>query len=130
MFRARISLIAIGLPMALLICWLVMRDDQESANKSRADARARASGRDPSKSGGGGIGVASVSVNFLVPDAQDEASWFGDRGTISGVDFQHYSGNSPDRPQPALHGSGVAALDFDRDGRNDLYFATGVSFPI
>jgi enediyne biosynthesis protein E4 len=47
----------------------------------------------------------------------------------SGVAFRHVSGNSKDKPFPAANGSGVGAVDFDLDGRYDLYFATGRPFP-
>lgn len=48
----------------------------------------------------------------------------------SGVDFVHLSGDSAEKPFPAANGSGVAAFDFDLDGRVDLYFLTGTPFPI
>jgi len=47
----------------------------------------------------------------------------------SGVDFQHVSGNSKEKPFPAANGSGMGMIDCDLDGRVDLYFATGRSFP-
>jgi enediyne biosynthesis protein E4 len=47
----------------------------------------------------------------------------------SGVDFQHVSGNSKEKPFPAANGSGMGMIDCDLDGRFDLYFATGRSFP-
>ncbi len=47
-----------------------------------------------------------------------------------GIDFRHVSGTSAEKPFPAANGSGVAALDYDLDGRYDLYFATGTPFPI
>ena len=48
----------------------------------------------------------------------------------SGVDFQHQTGNSAERPFPAANGSGLGAIDYDLDGVYDLYFATGRSFPL
>jgi len=48
----------------------------------------------------------------------------------TGVGFRHVSGNSMDKPFPAANGSGVGALDYDLDGRCDLYFATGTPFPL
>lgn len=48
----------------------------------------------------------------------------------SGVDFVHATGTSSEKPFPAANGSGIASLDFDLDGRQDLYFATGTPFPV
>lgn len=48
----------------------------------------------------------------------------------AGIGFRHVSGNAVDKPFPAANGSGVGALDYDLDGRYDLYFATGRSFPL
>jgi len=50
--------------------------------------------------------------------------------TDTGIDFQHESGNSEERPFPAANGSGVGVLDFDLDGWPDLFFANGTTFPI
>ncbi len=50
--------------------------------------------------------------------------------TNHGIDFVHQSGNSEERPFPAANGSGVGAIDYDVDGRSDLFFANGASFPI
>lgn len=48
----------------------------------------------------------------------------------TGIDFVHTSGDSPERPFPAANGSGVAAFDYDLDGRADLYFLTGTQLPV
>ena len=48
----------------------------------------------------------------------------------TGIDFQHQSGTSAEKPFPAANGSGIAVLDFDLDGLYDLYFATGTPFPL
>lgn len=57
-------------------------------------------------------------------------AWFDDVSAATGIDFVHVSGNSKEKPFPAANGSGVGAIDFDRDGNYDLYFATGCMFPI
>ncbi|MCA9065883.1 MAG: VCBS repeat-containing protein, partial [Planctomycetaceae bacterium] len=46
-----------------------------------------------------------------------------------GIQFEHFSGDNPDRPFPAANGSGIGAIDFDMDGRIDLWFVNGASFP-
>ncbi|MBX3442712.1 MAG: VCBS repeat-containing protein [Planctomyces sp.] len=48
----------------------------------------------------------------------------------SGIDFVHRTGDSSEKPFPAANGSGIAAWDYDLDGRPDLYFATGNDFPV
>ncbi|MDA1014036.1 MAG: CRTAC1 family protein [Planctomycetota bacterium] len=50
--------------------------------------------------------------------------------TDCGIDFVHESGTSADKPFPAANGSGIGAVDFDRDGNLDLYFLTGTPFPL
>lgn len=64
------------------------------------------------------------------PDRADSPLYFESMMETSGIDFRHTSGNSPEKAFPAANGSGVAAMDFDLDGRQDLYFANGTSFPI
>ena len=48
----------------------------------------------------------------------------------SGIDFVHVSGATQDKHFPTAYGSGVAILDFDNDGRLDLYFATATFLPV
>jgi enediyne biosynthesis protein E4 len=47
-----------------------------------------------------------------------------------GIGFTHISGNSPEKHYPTANGSGVAMLDYDGDGRLDLYFATTRNLPL
>jgi hypothetical protein len=56
--------------------------------------------------------------------------WFRDELAGSGIDFTHVSGNDENKAFPAANGSGMGALDYDLDGRADLYFATGTTFPL
>ncbi|GIW96623.1 MAG: hypothetical protein KatS3mg110_4664 [Pirellulaceae bacterium] len=56
--------------------------------------------------------------------------WFAQVTDETGIDFVHRSGNSPEKPFPSANGSGIAVLDYDRDGWEDLYFATGTDFPL
>ena len=66
---------------------------------------------------------SSAETTAVVP-------WFVDVTAETGIDFVHQTGTSPEKPFPAANGSGVAVLDFDLDGRDDLYFATGTAFPV
>ena len=56
--------------------------------------------------------------------------WFRERTSQSGIDFVHATGTNAEKPFPAANGSGLAACDFDLDGRCDLMFASGTGFPI
>lgn len=51
-------------------------------------------------------------------------------GPESGIDFRHVSGMSPERYFPTANGSGVAFLDYDGDGKMDLYFASNNLLPL
>jgi hypothetical protein len=48
----------------------------------------------------------------------------------SGIDFVHFSGTTEEKHFPTGNGSGVAILDYDGDGRLDLYFATCTLLPL
>ena len=50
---------------------------------------------------------------------------FAEVAKASGVDFVHFNGMSGSRYFAEIMGSGVAAFDYDNDGRMDLYFAQG-----
>ena len=54
---------------------------------------------------------------------------FTDIRAGSGVDFVHFSGMDRRKLYPTAFGSGVAILDYDGDGRMDLYFATCTTIP-
>ena len=55
---------------------------------------------------------------------------FRDATEESGIDFVHRSGESADKLAPTVNGSGVALLDYDRDGRLDVYLATTRELPM
>jgi hypothetical protein len=63
--------------------------------------------------------------------AADEARSvvFVDETQSTGIDFRHQSPLSRLRHIHLYMGSGLAWLDYDRDGRPDLFFAQGLAFP-
>lgn len=92
-----------------------------------------------------GPGPEGAAMDRSVPVAQGEAdegapdrpapssegeAWFADMTADSGVDFRHHSGDSSAKPFPSANGSGLGTLDYDLDGLYDLYFVTGVPFPV
>lgn len=54
---------------------------------------------------------------------------FTDVTDQAGLRFRHTSGATPQKLLPETMGSGVAVLDFDRDGRPDLFFVNGRPWP-
>jgi enediyne biosynthesis protein E4 len=54
---------------------------------------------------------------------------FTDITAASGVKFIHNNGATGDKLLPETMGSGVAILDFDNDGDQDLLFVNGTSWP-
>lgn len=55
---------------------------------------------------------------------------FRDATAASGLRFVARSGNSPEKHTPTINGSGVALLDYDRDGLIDVYMATTRDLPL
>jgi hypothetical protein len=54
---------------------------------------------------------------------------FTDATTQAGLTFRHASGAYGKKYLPETMGSGVAVLDYDADGRPDLYFANSTHWP-
>ena len=54
---------------------------------------------------------------------------FTDVTASAGITFTHYNGASPEKLLPETMGAGVAFLDFDNDGDQDLLFINGKSWP-
>lgn len=63
------------------------------------------------------------------PPAEIPVARFTDITTASGIDFVHTSGAYGDKLLPESMGAGVAFLDFDGDGAQDLLFVNGTYWP-
>jgi hypothetical protein len=79
-----------------------------------------------------GLGLLAAAVGFgwshfgppTVPPPEAGATgpgWFADVTDAVGIDFVHVTGPVEKYFMPEMMGSGAAILDFDRDGRMDLY---------
>jgi len=56
-------------------------------------------------------------------------SKFSEQAKIRGIDFIHSNGATGERMLPETMGSGVAFIDFDKDGDEDLIFSNGTAWP-
>jgi hypothetical protein len=88
--------------------------------------------------------AASPTTGMTFPPLEDlepvRANWaarvpissfrFTEIARSAGIDFVHVSGMTEAKHFPTAYGSGVAMLDFDDDGRLDLYFVTLTFLPV
>ncbi len=70
-----------------------------------------------------------VLLLLLAGCGQPAGARFVDVTAASGVTFTHANGAAGKKLLPETMGAGVAVLDFDGDGRNDLYFVNGPGGP-
>src|SRR3954453_13303944 len=69
---------------------------------------------------------APIALGGQAPKpAADARPLFADVTVAANVSFVHASGATPDKFMYETFGSGVAALDYDNDGFQDLYFVNG-----
>ena len=64
----------------------------------------------------------------VVPPAKKDFEFVWRKDT--GIQFVHQSGFDEKRAFPAANGSGLGIIDFDRDGLEDIQFASGKFFPL
>ena len=101
---------------------------QEEASRPPAAGEGGA-GEDPA----GGQPSADVDE---APNGQPALQSAGSQGPFrfvdvagqAGVDFLYYGNPSAEHPMTEQNGGGIGLLDFDRDGRLDLYFTNGSHF--
>ncbi len=77
-----------------------------------------------------GTGLLALSVPLLLrsqPSRGPEPArvQFTDVGVEWGIAFHHDNGASADKQMPETFGSGVGVIDYDNDGKPDLFFANG-----
>ena len=75
-----------------------------------------------------------VAYRFLFPRPTADtppgpAIRFTDVTASAGIAFRHVNGSTGKKLLPETMGSGVAVLDFDRDGQPDLFFVNGRPWP-
>ncbi|HVS15526.1 MAG TPA: CRTAC1 family protein [Thermoanaerobaculia bacterium] len=74
-----------------------------------------------------GVVLAASSSSAQSP-AETSAARFVDRTAESGIDVVTYTGGADKRHILESTGNGVVVLDYDGDGRQDLYFVCGERF--
>jgi hypothetical protein len=79
--------------------------------------------------------LLACAVSFAVPDLHaqscDQASGlrFAEKADAYGIDFRHRANHTSMSYPVEVMGSGVALFDYDNDGRLDMFFVNGASFP-
>jgi enediyne biosynthesis protein E4 len=71
------------------------------------------------------LAVAAGSLLVLSGRAQEPVALFDDVTAAAGITFVHQSAATPDKFMMETFGSGVAWIDIDNDGFQDLFFVNG-----
>src|SRR5207247_1683952 len=71
------------------------------------------------------VGASTAFTAFAVPSKE----LFADITQEAGITWRQFSGESPDRFLIETMGGGVAFLDFDNDGLQDIFFVNGGETP-
>ena len=79
------------------------------------------------------VGLAFVAFRYwpqqLIENTPASAIRFTDVTASAGISFRHVNGATGKKLLPETMGAGVAVIDFDRDGRPDLFFVNGRPWP-
>jgi hypothetical protein len=75
------------------------------------------------------IAALTLSVATLVAQKVPSAIQFTDVTKSAGINFVHYNGAFGKRYLPETLGPGVAFIDYDSDGWQDLLFTNGMDWP-
>jgi hypothetical protein len=73
------------------------------------------------------LAAVPLGAAFGVP--QEPVIRFAEVAVEAGVTFRHHDGGTGRRHLPETFGAGVVWIDYDQDGRPDLYFAEGGALP-
>jgi enediyne biosynthesis protein E4 len=76
-----------------------------------------------------GLVVSGCGGKPSAPPAGDSRSGFVDVTAERGVTFRHWKGAGGEKQLPETMGGGATVLDFDGDGRLDLFFPQGAPSP-
>ena len=77
----------------------------------------------------GTAAVAAAAVPLLHAQAVAGGVTFKDVTAASGIGFRHTNGAFGKKYLPETMGAGVAVLDFDGDGAQDLFFVNSTRWP-
>jgi hypothetical protein len=75
------------------------------------------------------VALRALSLTLHPSVASSEKDIFTDITQDSGITWKHFSGESPDRLLIEAMGGGVAFLDFDGDGLQDIFLVNGGETP-
>ncbi len=80
-----------------------------------------------------GAGLVFVAFRYwpqqLIENPPSSALRFTDVTASAGISFRHFNGATGKKLLPETMGGGVAVIDFDRDGKPDLFFVNGRPWP-
>jgi hypothetical protein len=74
------------------------------------------------------VGILLLAAHAAGP-SPGKTTIFTDVTQEAGITWRHFSGQSPDRFLIETMGGGVAFLDFDNDGLQDIFFLNGAETP-